>query len=73
MDYFYQELRTPYPLTVEVYGPHNTGKLKTAVRHIPRRELQGADAEWASARRAFDGDEGRLSSNDTVEGFESGA
>jgi hypothetical protein len=29
MDYFYQELKTPYPITVEVYGSRHAGKLNS--------------------------------------------
>jgi hypothetical protein len=38
MDYFYQQLKTPYPITVEVYGPDGTGKL--ARLRASRRSLQ---------------------------------
>ncbi|KAK9866978.1 hypothetical protein WJX84_000427 [Apatococcus fuscideae] len=42
MDYLYQELQVPYPLTVEVYGPGGTGKLATGGKP---RQLLSSPAE----------------------------
>ncbi|KAK9849119.1 hypothetical protein WJX84_010504 [Apatococcus fuscideae] len=43
MDYLYQELQIPYPITVEVYGPGGTGKLATGGK--PRQMLSGSHGQ----------------------------
>eukprot|EP00854_Cymbomonas_tetramitiformis_P004770 gene4770-5832_t len=48
MDYFYQELLTPYPMTVEVYGPDNIGK-----KAKPKRQLR-----WHEGPALSEGDSG---------------
>jgi len=62
MDYFYQELKTPYPITVEVFGPSGTGKLPHRhARHMLQKstEFQHPESLTNSAELEVDShDEG---------------
>ncbi|KAL0031813.1 hypothetical protein WJX79_008797 [Trebouxia sp. C0005] len=57
MDYMYERLHVPYPLTIEVYGPKGLGKLSTGghPRHLAQAQQGRLESQPQNGGKAAEG------------------